>query len=402
MNDTRTPSSPTSGGEPGQFAAWREARRHDPVAWVESSRHGSYWSVTSHEHARQVLEDAGRFVSSQGMRLGSHADSVGAAANKMLVVADGADHARVRAALAPWFSARAVSSSGRALKRDLGDLLDSVVTGEPVDVVEALADAVPTFVMGEMLDIDATDADELSLLVRAAFDEPDEDEDPTARRRRMAASVQVFSYFSRLVQARRDDPGDDIVTALVRSQGPGLPLPLDEVLLNCDGLVNGGLGTSRHAISGAVHAFADHPDQWARLSEDPSLVRLAVEEVLRWASPPMHMMRTATADTILGGRDVAAGDQVVLWIPSCNRDESVFADPDYFRIDRRPNRHLSLGAGPHYCIGASLGRMEIRVLLTLLLERVGTMEVVEPPRRTDSTFLNGLDRLQVVLTPLSR
>jgi cytochrome P450 len=383
------------------LAVWRAARRDHPVVLLESGRHGPYWSVTAHHLARQVLTDTDHFVSSEGMRIGSDPAAVAAAANRMLVVADGADHSRVRAAHARWFTAQRVNALGDALYRHLDVLVASMATGEPVDVVDVLADAVPTYVMGEMLHTEPEDTDRLSRLVRAAFDETPDLEDAAGRRNRAEASLRVFSYFADLVRDRRQtQPGDDVVSVLMRPAGRHRPLSTEEVLLNCDGLVNGGLGTSRHAISGTLLAFASNPDQWLELRRNRSLLTTAVEEVLRWVSPPMHMMRTASADVVLGDARIKAGDRVVLWIPSCNRDESVFPDPDAFRIDRRPNPHLSLGAGPHYCVGASVGRTEIRVLLRVLLDRVASMELRGAPVRSASTFLNGLDRLQVALTPI--
>lgn len=381
------------------LAVWRAARRDHPVALLDSHRHGPYWSVTGHAIARRVLEDADGFVSSQGMRIGGDPAAVAAAANRMLVVADGQDHARVRRAHARWFTAQRVNALSTSLYRYLDELVASIVTSEPVDVVAVLADAVPTRVMGEMLGTDAADTDRLSRLVRAAFDEAAEPADAASRRGRAGASLQVFSYFAGLVRDRAARPGEDVVSTLLQPSG-GHALSTEEVLLNCDGLVNGGLGTSRHAVSGTLLAFAAHPDQWIALRENRSLLPSAVEEVLRWVSPPMHMMRTASTDVVLGDARITAGDRVVLWIPSCNRDEAVFADPDAFRIDRRPNPHLSLGAGPHYCVGASLGRAELRVLLRVLLDRVADIELCGDPVRSGSTFLNGLDRLRVALTPV--
>lgn len=382
------------------LTVWRAARRDHPVVRLDSHCHGPYWSVTAYDLARQVLEDPDRFVSSKGMRIGGDPAAVAAAANRMLVVADGPDHARVRAAHAEWFTARKVSALSDALHRHLDALVAPMVTGEPVDVVDLLADAVPTYVMGAMLRTEPEDTDRLSQFVRAAFDEAAEPEDAASRHSRAEASLRVFSYFAGLVRNRQAEPDDDLVSVLMQPSSRHGSLSTEEVLLNCDGVVNGGLGTSRHAISGTLLAFASHPDQWLALRENRSLLPSAIEEILRWASPPMHMMRTASTDVVLGDARVKAGDKVVLWIPSCNRDEAVFADPDAFRIDRRPNPHLSLGAGPHYCIGASLGRAEIRVLLRVLLDRVAGMELCGAPVRSASTFLNGLDRLQVALTPL--
>ncbi|MBQ1076378.1 cytochrome P450 [Micromonospora sp. C31] len=381
------------------LALWRAVRRHRPIARLDSPRYGPFWSVTTHDLACQVLEDPVRFTSTRGMRLGADEAAVGAAAGRMLVVADGAEHARLRAAHAPWFRSNEVAAMRDALRRRLETELEPMVTGEPVEIVQRLASAVPTWVVGRMLGTDDADTARLAALVRTAFAE---ETDPAEHTSRRAASAHVFGYFADLLENRRADPRADVVSALAHEPDPERRLTDEEILLSCDGLVNGGLGTSRHAVSGTLLAFARHPDQWLRLRRDASLLPSAVEEVLRWASPPMHLMRTATREVELGGARIGAGDRVVLWIPSCNRDESVFAEPDAFRIDRRPNRHLSLGAGPHYCVGASVGRMEVRVLLQVLLARVDRIELRAEPVRSASTFLHGLDRLEVVLLPIHR
>lgn len=384
-----------------RVAMWRVARRQYPVIRLQSARHGPYWSVSTHDLARQVLEDPARFTSTRGIRLGATQAAVAAAADRMLVVADGAAHSRIRAAHAPWFRPDNVAAIAEVLHHRLDAALAPMVTGEPVDIVPGLADAVPACVMGEMLGTGPEDTARLSRHVREAFAETPEPADAAVHRHRVAASAQVFGYFADLVEHRWAEPGDDVVSTLVHTPRGQARLTDEEILLNCDGLVNGGLGTSRHAVSGVVLAFARHPRQWERLRGDRSLVRSAIEEVLRWASPPMHIMRTATKDTVLGDARIVAGDRVVLWIPSCNRDESVFDDPDEFRIDRRPNHHLSLGAGPHYCIGASAGRMQLRVLLQVLLDRVARIELRGEPVPSTSIFLHGFDRLDVTLMPIN-
>ncbi|MEV0941663.1 cytochrome P450 [Micromonospora wenchangensis] len=383
----------------GRLALWRTARRRCPIVRISSSRHGPFWSVTTHDLARQVLEDPVRFTSTRGMRLGTDEAAVTAAAGRMLVVADGAEHARLRAAHAAWFRSDEVTAMRDALRQRLEAEVETLATGEPVEIVQRLADTVPVWAMGRMLGTSEADTTRLAEFVRAAFAEETGQGRRSARR---AASAHVFGYFANLLESRREDPRGDVVSALAHEPDPDRRLADDEILLSCDGLVNGGLGTSRHAVSGVLLAFARHPDQWLRLRQDHSLIPSAVEEVLRWASPPMHIMRTATSDVVLGGARVQAGDRVVLWIPSCNRDESVFAEPDAFRIDRRPNRHLSLGAGPHYCVGASVGRIEVRVLLQVLLDKVDRIELRGEPVRTASTFLHGLDRLEVALLPIHR
>ncbi|MFI5798221.1 cytochrome P450 [Streptomyces sp. NPDC051677] len=376
------------------FAQWRRARREHPVVRLDSPRFGAFWSVTAHAAAREVLERPESFTSTRGMRLGGEAGAVSAASGGMLVVSDGPAHARLRSAHAPWFAGRAVARLKDTLRSRLDAKLAELADGTPVDVVARLSRSLPTWLVCGMLGVPEEDWEELAALAAAAFDET---ETSTAAARR-AASAGVFAYFAELLDRRRPDPGDDLVSALLQQSGADR-LTDEEILLNCDGLVNGGLGTTRHAVSGAVLAFAAHPREWRRLRADPRSVPTAVEEILRWASPPLHMMRTATEDVRLGDALIRAGERVVLWIPSCNRDESVFAEPDAFRIDRRPNPHLSLGGGPHYCIGASLARLELRTLLEALLTHVARIEFDGTLVRTPSTFLHGLDRLEVTLMP---
>jgi cytochrome P450 len=167
-------------------------------------------------------------------------------------------------------------------------------------------------------------------------------------------------------------------------------------------LVIAGNETTRIAMAHAVLAFCQYPEQWERLRADSSLLDTATEEVLRWSCPTHFMRRTASADTMLGGAQIKAGDKVVLWYVSGNRDEAEFADPEAFDIGRAPNRHLSFGrGGPHLCLGAHLARLEIRILLAALTRRVTKFELAGQPRRIRSNFTNGLKALPVRVTPLT-
>ncbi|MGH8882824.1 MAG: cytochrome P450, partial [Stackebrandtia sp.] len=211
--------------------------------------------------------------------------------------------------------------------------------------------------------------------------------------------ISIFGYFADLADQRRVHPGPDMVTALTQVGVDGSKLTDDEVVLNCDGLMNGGLETTPHAMSGALLAFAENPGQWRRLKRDRELCDDAVEEILRWVSPPTHTMRTAVTDTTLGDARILAGDRVVVWFPSCNRDESVFPEADRFQIDRKPNQHSAFGGGPHYCVGAMLARLEVRCLLGVMLRRIADIGLAGEIVRMPSNFLHGLRKLEVSLTP---
>ncbi|MFG1955081.1 cytochrome P450 [Micromonospora sp. NPDC048830] len=375
----------------------REARRRHPVAWTNPERDG-FWSVTAYRPGREVLRRPDVFTSTRGMRLGAGAAAVAAASGRMLVVSDGADHQRLRPAHARWFSSRALADLAPGLRdtvdRRLRELVDR---GEPVDVVADLALPVPSWVLFRMMGVPRQDWDELAALTATGFD--DTDPSPAAAAERAAAHSAVFAYFFELLERRRADPGDDIVSTLATADHGGRPLTDEEIVLNCDGLLNGGLETTPHAISGALLAFARHPEQWRRLRAEPGLLDAAIEEILRYTSPPGHAMRTATRDTTLGDASIAGGDRVVVWLPSCNRDEELFAEPDRFLVDRRPNPHVGFGGGPHYCVGAALARLELRCVLESLLGQVAEIREVGEPARQASNFLNGLRRLDVVLEP---
>lgn len=391
-------ASPAFYGTEGHFDVWREARATHPIAWTSSPRVGGFWSVTTHDLGGKVIKQPKNFTSVEGMRLGSNPASVRSAANQMMVVADGKHHRRLRAVHSPWFTGRAVAGMAPDLDRRLTRHVDELVrSGEPFDAVTELAVKVPNWVLCQMMGVPPADWDELSRLTDIAFTDSDDSE--RAAEARATAHADIFVYFTELMELRRDRPGNDIVSTLVHTEVDGERLSDKEVLLNCDGLMNGGLETTPHASAGAILAFSRFPDTWRRLRKDPSLIDTAIEEILRWTSPPMHAMRTAVRDIQLGAAEIKEGDPVVVWLPSCNRDEAVFTDPDEFVIDRRPNPHLCFGAGPHYCIGAVLARLELRCLLDALIPVVQSFELAGDVRRKRSSFLNGIDRMDITVVP---
>jgi cytochrome P450 len=221
-------------------------------------------------------------------------------------------------------------------------------------------------------------------------------------------SVQAAAHQDLLLYAYDvvDGAGDDGLFRRIRraldeapSAWEGLtPDELEDVVaLNVYNVISAGSDTTRLAASGAALALAEHPAEWERLRGDPSLVPRAVEEVLRWTSPALHFLRTATREVVIGSTTVAAGEQVVIWNPSVNRDETVFEEPDAFHVGRAPNRHLAFGAGEHFCIGARLARLELRVLLEELAAAARSLSVSGEVRRLRSLLLQGVDELPLEL-----
>jgi cytochrome P450 len=205
----------------------------------------------------------------------------------------------------------------------------------------------------------------------------------------------MHQYFTQMIEDRRRDPRQDLVSLLVQSTIDGVPLTHEQLVGYCELLVEAGNETTRDAIAGAMHAFCQHPGQWVKLRDKPELLSDAVEEILRWVTPINYFVRTATEDYELRGQTIRSGDKVVLFWASGNRDEEVFEDPFEFRIDRRPNQHLVFGFGPHLCMGAHLARAELEHMFSLLPARMTWFEQSGPLERLNSSINGAIKHLPI-------
>ena len=213
---------------------------------------------------------------------------------------------------------------------------------------------------------------------------------------RSPAALEVFRYAEEMALERRSNPADDIVTALLTAEPDGQPLTDLEFKNFFTLMMVAGNETTRHTISHGLIYLLEHRDQLEQLRDDPAgLSAPATEEILRTSSVTMHFRRTATEDVVLRGRTIRSGDRVVMWYPSANHDEEVFDSPFTFDIRRQPNDHLTFGTGRHVCLGASLARLEVRVVFEELLRRVASIEITGPPDRLRSNFINGIKHLPV-------
>ncbi len=390
------PAAPAFHAAPDRFTVWQVARHAHPVAWTHSATNGEFWSVTTHGFAREVLQKPRQFASGAGMRLGANARAVALASGKMLVVTDGANHRRLRAAHSAWLSSSAIDGLRSDIEDDIEALLaDLIAGGGSFDAVKDLGAVIARQVLARVLGIPHANWDELGRLTDSAY-ATDVAQDAAE------AHGELLMYLNGLLQQRRRTPQNDFVTALLQTTIDGRPLTDDEILLNLDGMLTGGLETTPLAVSGALVAFGQDPACWQRLRAHPELFDSAVEEILRWTSPPGHVLRTATADMSLGEARIRSGDRVVVWIPSANRDEAVFPDGERFVVDRKPNPHLSFGGGPHYCVGAVLARLELRCLLTVLARLVASIAVTGRESLRRSNFLHGHEVAEVTITPAGR
>jgi cytochrome P450 len=304
------------------------------------------------------------------------------------------------------FTPKRVTQLQDRIEAEATRIVDEFVEGGSGDVVQDFSRKLPLWTICEILGVPESMRIALStateLLIHAqdaGFSGLSADGGMAALR----AGTVIHRTARALIADRRAHPGDDILSALVHSELDGEPVS-DQILRNIIVLfITAGNETTRNTTSSAFKLFADHPDQWSLLANDRALVGSAVEELVRCASPVIHFRRTATADTVLGGVDIAKGDHVVMFYESANRDEAVFDEPETFDITRHPNPHVGFGGGgPHFCIGANLARAELRALFTRLAERVAAI-TAEEPCYLASNGINGnnrIDRMPVAVRPV--
>jgi cholest-4-en-3-one 26-monooxygenase len=378
-----------------------ELRRVSPVHWQPEQPPGhGYWAITRYYDVVTVSRDPVTFSSHAGtVLLSDFSDEVVALQRAMMLNMDPPEHTRLRALVSRGFTPRMVNRLERQIRQTCTSIVDDALREREVDFVSAIAARLPIAVIAELMGIPLPDREILYEWSNRmiGFDDP---EFQTPGSDGVVAAAEVFGYANELAARRRSDPRDDIVTRLIQPDADGEVLSDLEFTMFFVLLVVAGNETTRNAASGGMRALLDHPDQWRMLISDRGLTPTAVEEILRWVSPVMDFRRTATLDTEIDGHRIAAGDKVVLFYSSANRDEAVFAEPHVFDIRRDPNPHIAFGGGgPHFCLGSHLARLELRVLFETLAERVPGIAPAGPVRRLRSNFINGIKEMPVRLQP---
>ena len=363
---------------------------------------GGFWAVTRHADVREVSRTAQVFSSAIGHTNLWDLEADALEARRSLIDTDAPDHTRLRRLVAGSFTPKNIRLWSDTVREITVELLDRYLAAGGGDWVAGVAAPLPIRVILTMLGVPVEDADYLvelsNYLVEGTGDRqsipPDAFGNTTELRLlpfNSPASHALFEYGERLGDQRRRQPRDDLVSRLVAAADDGDRLTRAEYRNLFHLLIFAGNETTRTAISHGAMALADHPDQWQRVLADRELVEPATEEVLRWATPVLHMRRTAATDTTLAGTDIAAGDKVVMWYASANRDEAVFDDPMRFDVGRVDNPHFAFGGGgPHTCLGAFLARLEIGVLLEQLAARGVVLERAGEPVRARSNFVHGV------------
>jgi cholest-4-en-3-one 26-monooxygenase len=385
------------GGVP--HAAFALLRREAPVHFHREKQGPGFWALTRHDDVVFVSKHPELFSSHRG---GTNIFDVPPAdleiTRSLLINMDPPQHVKFRRLVRTGFTPNRVKHLLPRVRALAAKLVDNLVEKQECDFVQEVAAELPLQVIAELLGIPDQDRGRIFELSNRliGFDDPEFQHSMEDGKQ---AAAEMWLYAHKLAVERKAVPGDDLVSALMRAEVDGHTLSELEFNNFFLLLAVAGNETTRNLLSGAVLALMDHRDQWRKLQRDRALLDTAVEEFLRWVTPVMHFRRTATRDVELRGQQIREGDKVVMFYPGANRDEWVFEQPDRFDISRRDNPHLSFGIGEHYCMGANLARMEIRVLFEELLRRVPEFEPAGPVRHLRSAFINGIKTMPVRVAP---
>jgi cytochrome P450 len=377
-------------------------RAEAPVTWhrqpesqllPESEGTGGYWAVVRYDDVRAVSRDPARFCSGRGVMFEDIPAEMLEASQSFLAM-DDPRHATLRKLVAEGFKPRAVERIEDGIRADARTIVDEL--DPDGDFVEAAAKRLPMMTIMRMLGVPEPDQGPVMWGVDAAvsWNDPEFLGDRTPLEV-VAESMGIMTELAfRLCAERRERPADDLITDLVQAEVDGERLTDAEIGAFLVLLSVAGNDTTRHTTSHAMRALCDFPEQRALLLDDlDGRIDTAVEEFVRWASPVMTFRRTATRDTEIAGESIAAGEKVVMFYPSANRDETVFARPNELDVARDPNRHVGFGGGgPHFCMGAPLARMQLKAIFTELLGRHPALEVGEPAYVVGN-FVNGIGRM---------
>ncbi len=405
-------TDPSLYDDPWEFYAW--LRDHHPV-WHDE-RTGMY-AISRHADVVEVSRDAASFSSAKGVRPVNLVPL-------SIVSMDDPEHTRQRRILSRGLTPRQVRTMTDHVRELTNSVIDEVAATGEIDFVSDLAAHVPLIVISELLGLDPAIRGSLYEWSEGMIaGEAATDEDVAAIERAGLAFGEYTALVSKVLDERREDPRDDMLSILAQAYDAGEltyddeirgnydttdrvvnDLSNDELLMFCVLLMVAGNETTRNAIAGGLRAFSQFPDQRDKLLADPSLIDSAVEEILRWTTPVLNFTRTVTGPVTLAGTELSEGDQVLLLYQSANRDDRVFDAPEEFRIDRDPNPHVAFGFGPHFCMGANLARMEIKVVFEELFRRLPDIAVVDPdrlPDRVPSAFVAGLKHMPARFTPVA-
>ncbi len=384
---------------------WTRLRAEAPVLRCRTAGFEPFWAITRHADICEISKQPDKFSSVPGIALIHESqralleENQGFGAMRQIINMDPPEHREYRKVASPIFTPRAIQALDGAIEASARGIVDELAgtggDGE-CDFATDVAAAHPLRILSTMLGVPRESEPDILRLTNELFalDDPDlqregEDRDQVIR----DLGLELYQLFDRIIQDRRAHPTEDLASLLANATIGGAPMGMMETVGYYLITFTAGHDTTKNALVGGMRAFLEHPDQFERLQKHPELVESAVEEIVRWTSPVNYMKRTANEDYELRGQSIRAGDTVVMFYASANRDEDVFDDPFAFRIDRRPNPHLGFGIGEHFCLGANLARRSQRALWLELARRMEWAELVGEPEQIHSSFVVGLKKL---------
>jgi cholest-4-en-3-one 26-monooxygenase len=378
-------------------------RREAPVQWHQDPNGlgEGFWSVTRYDDCVNINRDYEHFSSARdGVLFNDMAEEQLASMRLMMLNMDPPMHTRYRRLVSKGFTPRMIRDLEQKVIVATDQIINGVCETGSADFVEQISAELPLQVIADLMGVPQSDR-------HLVFDWSNHmigSEDPefaSSAEAAEQASMELYAYADELCEKKRADPHEDLFSVLTQAEIEGDSLTQLELDLFFLLLAVAGNETTRNLISGAMVAFFDHPDQWDRLLADRSLLPSAIEEMLRYVTPVMHFRRQATMDWMIGDQKIAEGDKIVFWHTSANRDETIFGDTgNQFDIGRTPNNHIAFGGGgPHFCLGANLARMEIKVMFERLLDRIPDIRQAGEQQHLQSNFINGVKHLPVTFAP---
>ncbi len=405
--DITSPDAFVANGYP--YPHWAYLRRHAPVYWYERSGIEPFWAITKYHDIQRISRDPKTFSNKTEITIRPEPEDGEPSQSPPthhLLEMDPPEHAEYRSLVNRRFTPgglriledRIDEIAAGIVDRAASELIDEISRRGRAEFVSDVSARLPLAAICELLGAPREDWDDIHRWTNETIGaaDPEFQQGRTRRETAQAGSQALFTYFMQLAERKRRQPGDDLMTTLVQAQLHGEPLNAVDLLSYAFILILGGNETTRNATSGGLLALIEHPEQMQRLRADPALLDRAVEEILRWTSPIIHFGRLVTADAELGGQPIRAGERVMMWYPSANRDEDVFERPDQFDIARDPNEHLAFGGfGEHFCLGANLARLELRSIFSHVMQRLDDIQLDGDVERLRSGFVGGIKHLPI-------
>ncbi|WP_419918535.1 cytochrome P450 [Candidatus Poriferisocius sp.] len=378
------------------YEYFRYLRDSKPVVWQEHPRWGGFWSVTRHVDVQRVSRDSECFSSQPNPFLleDQPPSTYDEATSGMLISLDPPDHTKMRKLINRGFTPRRVRDLEGRIQATVDRLVDQVSNRRGCEMVGDIAVELPLQVIADLVGVPEEDRHQIFHWTEVTFGF-DERFSPEERHQ---ASVDMFAYADRMCEIRKNEPHDDLISVLMEAEVDGESLNQLQIDVFFMLLQNAGSETTRNLITTGTLELIRHPEQMQMLRDDPSLIPNAIEELLRYTTPVMQFVRRPRYDTVVGDQEIKAGDPVVLWYVSANRDERVFDNPNTLDITRDASQHVSFGAGgPHFCLGASLARLESRIMFEAIVDRFDGLELdVDDPDslpRLHSNLIDGYAEL---------